>query len=414
MKKFIITLLLGITSMQAISQVTQVLFIGNSYTGANNLPQLFSDLSLSLGDSVFVDTYNPGGYTFEMHVVDANTIAKINSRPWDFVVLQEQSQRPSFPPAQVAMDVYPYARQLDSLILLNNPCTETVFYMTWGRKYGDQGNCAFWPPVCTFLGMQEELRNSYVQMANDNAALVAPVGRAWQSSWIQDSSINLWSSDNSHPSIEGSYLTACVFYETILRKSCVNASFISTVTNPNALFLQQVAHQIVVDSLSTWKIGSYDVNSAFSFVANGLQVQFTDQSVNSTSVSWDFGDGSTSLLLQPTHTYLQAGTYSVNLISLGNCGVDTAQQFVSVLASAITENNIGDNCIKINSQSEIEIRCGQWETLSIYDVSGRKMGATDLATNSFQFYKDRLEAGIYVLIFSSSDGNIHAVKWRNY
>jgi hypothetical protein len=134
MKKFIITLLLGIASMQAISQVTQVLFIGNSYTGVNNLPQLFSDLSLSLGDSVFVDSYNPGGYTFEMHVVDANTIAKINSRPWDFVVLQEQSQRPSFPPAQVAMDVYPYARQLDSLILLNNSLHRNCFLHDMGSQ----------------------------------------------------------------------------------------------------------------------------------------------------------------------------------------------------------------------------------------------------------------------------------------
>ena len=361
-----------------------------------------------------MDTYNPGGYTFQMHVVDANTIAKINSRSWDFVVLQEQSQRPSFPPAQVAQDVYPYARQLDSLILLNNPCTETVFYMTWGRKYGDQGNCAFWPPVCTFLGMQEELRNSYVQMANDNAALVAPVGRAWQSSWTQDSSINLWSSDNSHPSIEGSYLAACVFYETILRKSCVNAPFISSVTNLNALFLQQVAHQIVVDSLSTWKIGSYDVISDFSFVPNGLQVQFTDQSVNSNNVTWDFGDGSTSLLPQPTHSYLQAGVYSVNLIAMDSCHSDTAQQFISGVASSVSEINIQENCIKINDQSEIEISCGQWETMSIYDVSGRKMGATELSRNSLQFFKDQIDSGIYLLIFSSSEGNHQAVKWRNY
>lgn len=414
MKKFIITLLLGITSMQAISQVTQLLFIGNSYTGVNNLPQLFSDLSLSLGDSVFVDTYNPGGYTFEMHAVDANTIAKINSRSWDFVVLQEQSQRPSFPPAQVAQDVYPYARQLDSLILLNNPCTETVFYMTWGRKYGDQGNCAFWPPVCAFLGMQEELRNSYVQMANDNAALVAPVGRAWQSSWTQDSSINLWSSDNSHPSIEGSYLAACVFYETILRKSCVNAPFISSVTNPNALFLQQVAHQIVTDSIFTWKIGAYDVNADFSFIASGLQVQFTDQSINSNNVTWDFGDGSTSLLPQPTHSYLQAGVYSVNLIAMDSCHSDTAQQFISVVASSVSEINSYENCIIINDQSEIEISCGQWETMSIYDVSGRKMGATELSRNSLQFFKDQIDSGIYLLIFSSSEGNHQAVKWRNY
>lgn len=414
MKKLIIVSLLGMSSLQAFSQGLQVLFIGNSYTGANNLPQLFYDLALSLGDSVFVDTYNPGGYTFQMHASDANTLAKINSRPWDFVILQEQSQRPSFPPAQVAMDVYPYARQLDSLILLNNPCTETVFYMTWGRKYGDQSNCASWPPVCTFLGMQEQLRNSYVQMANDNQALVAPVGRAWQSSWTQDSSINLWSPDNSHPSIEGSYLAACVFFETILRKSCVNAAFISSLNNATALFLQQTAHQIVTDSLPTWKIGEYDVVSDFTFVNNGLQILFSEQSLNATNFAWDFGDGSTSLLPQPTHNYLQSGFYPVNLISSNNCNADTTQQIISVVASGVAVLNTPEDCIKINSQSEIEISCGRWNTLSIYDVSGRRMGVTGLMKNSLQLFKDYLEPGIYVLIFSSSDGNRHAIRWRNY
>ncbi|MBK7966923.1 MAG: PKD domain-containing protein [Bacteroidetes bacterium] len=414
MKKFILTILLGIASMQAFSKVTQVLFIGNSYTGVNNLPQLFYDLSLSLGDSVFVDTYNPGGYTLQMHSTDVNTLAKINSRPWDFVILQEQSQRPSFPPAQVAMDVYPYARQLDSLILLNNPCTETVFYMTWGRKYGDQGNCAFWPPVCTFLGMQEELRNSYVQMAIDNAALVAPVGRAWQSSWTQDSSINLWSSDNSHPSIEGSYLAACVFYETILRNSCVNAPFISSVTNSNAVFLQQVAHQIVTDSLPTWKIGAYDVVSDFTFVNNGLQILFSEQSQHATNFSWDFGDGSTSSLSQPIHNYLQPGFYTVNLISMDNCNADTAQQNIAVVASGISDLNAMGNCIQINNLAEIEVRCGRWDALSIFDAAGRQIRSTDFRKDSLQRIKDQLESGIYVLIFSSSEGNRQVIKWRNY
>ncbi|MBK9318567.1 MAG: hypothetical protein IPM91_06900 [Bacteroidetes bacterium] len=136
--------------MQVISQQTKILFIGNSYTASNNLPQLFTDLALSMGDTVFVDSNTPGGYTFQGHTTNATTLAKINTQPWDFVFLQEQSQLPSFSPPQVAVDVYPYARMLDSLIYVNDSCTETVFYMTWGRKYGDAGNCANWPPVCTF------------------------------------------------------------------------------------------------------------------------------------------------------------------------------------------------------------------------------------------------------------------------
>ena len=161
------------------------------------------------------------------------------------------------------------------------------------------------------------------------------------------------------------------------------------------------------------KEGCFDWHANERLTCNGFVVDFTGGSNAETNI-WDFGDGSTSLLPQPTHTYLQAGTYSVNLIASNNCNSDTIQQFVSVVASAISEINSHENCIKVNSQSEIEIRCGLWETLSIYDVSGRKMGATDLVKNSLQLYKDRLESGIYVLIFSSSDGNNHAVKWRNY
>lgn len=412
MKKILFTVLLGIASRAAFPQTTQILFIGNSYTGVNNLPQLFSDFSVSLGDTVLVDTYNPGGYTFQMHTTDVNTLAKINSRPWDFVILQEQSQRPSFPPAQVALDVYPYARQLDSLIHLNNPCTETVFYMTWGRKYGDQSNCATWPPVCTFLGMQEELRNSYVQMANDNQALVAPVGRAWQSSWTQDSSINLWSTDNSHPSLEGSYLAAAVFYETIFRNSVINAPFVSSVNATAALFLQQVAHQIVTDSLSTWKIGAYDVSTQFSYSSNGLQVQFIDQSANAVNYFWDFGDGATAVQPQPSHTYLQAGTFPVSLITDNNCVSDTATQFVSVVASGISAVPNSSNCIEVHTTGEVEILCGQWLSCSVYDVTGQCLHRQTMDFPRLNFIKKEWAPGIYLLIFKSSEGNSLPVRWR--
>ena len=48
--------------------------------------------------------------------------------------------------------------------------------MTWGRENGDQSNCQSWPPVCTYEGMDDLLRERYMIMANDNNALVAPVG----------------------------------------------------------------------------------------------------------------------------------------------------------------------------------------------------------------------------------------------
>ena len=143
---------------------TRVLFIGNSYTAVNNLPQLTADCALSIGFAGFpmeIASSTPGGTTFQMHTTNATTQSLINQGNWDYVVLQEQSQLPSFPDAQVAAECFPYAAQLNDQILSIDSCTETVFYMTWGRQNGDSGNCASWPPVCTYEGMDSLLNLRY-------------------------------------------------------------------------------------------------------------------------------------------------------------------------------------------------------------------------------------------------------------
>ncbi|HLN75838.1 MAG TPA: LamG-like jellyroll fold domain-containing protein [Nocardioidaceae bacterium] len=64
-----------------------------------------------------------------------------------------------------------------------------------------------------------------------------------------------------------------------------------------------------------------------------LNVSFTDQSTGSpTSWSWTFGDGGTSTAQNPTHTYNQAGTYTVSLTSTNSSGSNTATKtgFVTV------------------------------------------------------------------------------------
>jgi PKD repeat protein len=52
-------------------------------------------------------------------------------------------------------------------------------------------------------------------------------------------------------------------------------------------------------------------------------VIFTNTTASATTFFWDFGDGNTSTLMSPSHTYLANGTYTVKLIA-GNCkGVDS-------------------------------------------------------------------------------------------
>ena len=65
------------------------------------------------------------------------------------------------------------------------------------------------------------------------------------------------------------------------------------------------------------------VEANFSFIINDLEVSFTQESQNADTYAWDFGDGNSSTLPNPSHTYAQDGIYTVELIAEGFCGSDT-------------------------------------------------------------------------------------------
>ena len=315
-------------------QQKKILWIGNSYTGTNNLPLMFYNLALSGGDTVVYDSNTPGGMTFLGHTTNAATIQKIAANNWDFVVLQAQSQEPSFPPSQVEAQTYPYAAVLDSLVRISNPCTETVFYMTWGRKYGDAQNCAIYPPICTFDGMNNRLWESYKEMADDNRGIVSPAGIAWKRSREADSTINLWSGDNSHPSVAGSYLTACVFYATMLRKNPVGLSYTAGLPANQAAFLQQIAHTTVLDSVQACNMERWLPNADFTYTINDMAVSYSANSNAAFSYLWDFGDASQETGSNITHVYASSGSYEVRLIVSDSCGnSDTLMQVVDLFVA---------------------------------------------------------------------------------
>jgi len=59
----------------------------------------------------------------------------------------------------------------------------------------------------------------------------------------------------------------------------------------------------------------------FSYVATGSAYAFTNLTPVGTTWAWDFGDGTSSTLENPNHTYTQLGTYTVTLIVDGNCAI---------------------------------------------------------------------------------------------
>ena len=234
--------------------IKKVLFIGNSYTYVNDLPTMLQQLALTMGDSINKDSYTMGGYTLQMHATDPSCLAKINSQKWNYVIIQAQSQEPSFDPDTVAVYTYPYAQTLVNQVKANDSCSQVLFYMTWGRKNGDAMNCASYPIVCTYEGMQYRLRQSYIEMATNNNAQVSPVGVSWRTIRQTDTTIELYQTDESHPSISGTFVAACTFYSAIFQKP-ISSTFVPIgVDTIQAATIKQISSDIVLDSLTTWKI----------------------------------------------------------------------------------------------------------------------------------------------------------------
>jgi len=391
----------------------KVLFIGNSYTGVNNLPQLTENLALSLGDTLVKDSNTPGGTTFNSHTNNSTTLSKIGQGGWDYVILQAQSQEPSFSPGQVAAQTKPYAEILVDSIRSADECAVPLFYMTWGRKNGDASNCAAYPPICTYAGMQERLRASYLEMGDENNAEVSPVGAAWK--YIRDNhpTIELYSPDESHPSIYGSYLAACVHYASIFKKSPVGATFISSISAGDAAILQNAAKLVVVDSMDVWNFGVNDVVADFGSTQQGtsLTYDFSNGSLNANSYSWDFGDGNVATSTTPSHTFASQGTYSVTLIAENGCDSDTASMDVTVVSTVgISENNPVISIADHGSVFLISVKNSEVDNYQLIDINGKVITSNTTPNNQIEINKELYSPGIYILNVFQGDKRLGQSK----
>jgi PKD repeat protein len=333
MKYIYLFVLLSVISVSYSQDSVSVLFIGNSYTAANDLPGNFVALSASLGKTALVDSKVNGGYTFQMHSTDPITYSKVQAKPWDYVVLQGQSQEPSFPTSQVNSQSLPYAKLLADSVYEHNYCSQALFFMTWGRENGDLQ----WDSINTFDKMNFRLRNAYLRFSDSVQGSVAPVGVAWK--YVRDTypSIALYSGDGSHPSVAGTYLTACTFYASVFRESPVGAGFTMGLDPQVAANLQNAAALAVLDSLNVWHLRPKEGISIadFSIEQNNAIIQCMNGSWRSTSFTWNFGDGTFSNEVNPQHVYSAPGNYTIQLISSNLCGADTMEIDIQVLTEEL-------------------------------------------------------------------------------
>lgn len=239
-----------------------VLFLGNSYTAVNSLPHLVSNMATSTGKILMYDSNTPGGYYLGHHVRDTTSLQKLYSGKWDNVVLQDQSLALAYP--STFMNTFQYSIKFDSLIKANDECTQILFYATWGRKNGDRYICT--QPECpkdtliirNYYQMDSSIEKHYKFFADSIKAAVTPVGAVWRYIRRNHPALELFDTDESHPSLAGSYAAACSFYTTIFRSNPTLITYNSSLSLTDATNIKQAVKAVVYDSLLKWNVGAYD------------------------------------------------------------------------------------------------------------------------------------------------------------
>ncbi len=375
---------------------TNVLFIGNSITYFNDMPQTFKNIANSKGDSTDVTVYAPGGTGFINHVNDANVYDLFRQGNWDFVILQPGSnESPGYsePISQTLLR----AKTLKDSIQLYNPCAKILFYEI---SYGVWGNTP--DNMNTYNATMDLIRGNMEYLADSTDLSFVPAGEAMRTEWNNNNSTLLWgSAGDIHPNAKGSYIIACSFYSSIFHKPSLGTNVRNTLSPTVALAYQKLADSIVLNNLSNWRIDTNKTITDFTYSVNLSQVNFINLCSNVDSVKWDFGDGNISDLLNISHTYLQDGLYHVTLTSYKGSCVNTKTVSIEIIFMSVNILRKNNTKLYPNPFKNIIIMEGDIEnTINIYNILGQDFTSLISIKNTelgIEINTSKLPKGIYVI-----------------
>lgn len=183
---------------QLIGEGRPVLFVGNSYLYAQDIPGIVQALADSAGgDKLAVMTIAKPNYALIDHWREGVVQTEINARNFDWVVLQ---QGPSS--TDINRDSL---RQLTKMFaaIMNVAEVPTLF--------------SAWPSSTRRQDFTRAIE-SYTLAASDVNGLLLPIAESWLDAWAREPNTGLYA-DELHPSQAGAYLSALVIYAKLLGKS---------------------------------------------------------------------------------------------------------------------------------------------------------------------------------------------------
>ena len=177
----------------------RILFIGNSHTYFNDMPEMVAERFRKTKYDCEVTMIAHGGWFLEQHVNEPDVRFNILYGHYDYVVLQEPAH--PFGPEE---KFFRAVRQLNEWIL--EAGSKTVIYMTWAKKEEEYN--------------QERMTLAHEQIAEEIEALLAPVGKYWWNYKKKHPEVEMYYKDGQHASPDGSRFAAGWIGDVIEKDLC--------------------------------------------------------------------------------------------------------------------------------------------------------------------------------------------------
>lgn len=220
----------------------RILFIGNSYLDYNDSIHNHVRRLAIAGDPSIEKALQYKSITIDGASLSHHNIQYLLApgsmgmeQPYDVVILQELSSAALWDGGRASFR----EKAIEFSVEIAKTGAKTALYMT--HAYVKPNEHA--SPV-----MIRKVEDMYVSVGNEMGALVIPVGLAFEEAYRRKPDIKLHMEyDGSHPNLVGTYLAACVVYDSLYGKSPVGNSYDynGKVDKETVVFLQKVADETV-------------------------------------------------------------------------------------------------------------------------------------------------------------------------
>ncbi|MCM8531649.1 MAG: hypothetical protein NE330_10850 [Lentisphaeraceae bacterium] len=208
-----------------------VLFIGNQYSQANSLNQVFQYQGAQLPTpyKILAATIVGKDFSFKEHLALSQIDQVYEKYKWDIAIIQGNADK-----ATSYTDEYK-TNAAKLIKKLREKKTNVILFMPWAANYSKETNA--------------ELFKIHHAIALENKVRLAPIGSAFIAAKKNEPKINLYREDLMSPSPQGSYLAAAVLVQVMTRLNTIGQKQLGlkSISRGEGVYLQKVAAKIYKD-----------------------------------------------------------------------------------------------------------------------------------------------------------------------